>query len=152
MTQLNSIEYFLPCPLRQASAKTKGEAAAALPFDDASFNAFLVSNMELKEGFGWKFKLDGISASMDAIASFPFNFGDRCFIGEDAGPRPFPRPTLFLRGGDSDYVSAADIPTAAQWFPSYYFHSIRGAGHWLHAERPTETAATLARFISSTKR
>jgi len=46
-------------------------------------------------------------------------------------------PTLFLRGGNSNYILASDIAAIQQHFPKAQFETIPNVGHWLHAENPT---------------
>ncbi len=46
-------------------------------------------------------------------------------------------PTLFLRGGNSNYLLASDIAAIQQHFPKAQFETIPNVGHWLHAENPT---------------
>lgn len=50
----------------------------------------------------------------------------------------FDKPTLFLRGGNSNYVKDEDFDGIRQHFPKVVFATIKNAGHWLHAEKPQE--------------
>jgi len=49
----------------------------------------------------------------------------------------FEKPTLFIRGGNSNYILDTDIDNIKQHFPNSTFETIPNAGHWLHAENPT---------------
>lgn len=59
----------------------------------------------------------------------------------------FEKPTLFLRGGNSNYIKDADMDLIKKHFPLAELKTIPNAGHWLHAENPaafyTETIAFL---------
>ncbi|RFC53488.1 alpha/beta fold hydrolase [Brumimicrobium aurantiacum] len=46
--------------------------------------------------------------------------------------------TLFISGGQSDYVLAEDQDSIRELFPLADFHTIERAGHWIHAEAPEE--------------
>ncbi len=48
----------------------------------------------------------------------------------------FIKPTLFIRGGNSNYIQDADFDTIKKHFPKANFSTIPNAGHWLHAENP----------------
>ena len=48
----------------------------------------------------------------------------------------FNKPTLFVRGGNSNYVLDDDFPNIQQHFPDSRIETIPNVGHWLHAENP----------------
>ena len=70
-------------------------------------------------------------------------------IGEEIGAaQPFLKPTLFLRGGKSDYILPEDklhgIPAL---FPNSQVVTVPDAGHWLHAEKPDEVFELVRNFV-----
>ena len=46
------------------------------------------------------------------------------------------KPTLFIRGGNSDYILEEDLETIKNHFPNSRIETIPNVGHWLHAENP----------------
>jgi esterase len=48
----------------------------------------------------------------------------------------FDKPTLFIRGGNSNYILDADYGSIKMHFPFASFETIPNVGHWLHAENP----------------
>ncbi|MGB0897138.1 MAG: alpha/beta fold hydrolase [Flavobacteriaceae bacterium] len=50
----------------------------------------------------------------------------------------FNKPTLFLKGSKSNYISTEDSVLIKQMFPNATISEISNAGHWLHAENPQE--------------
>ncbi len=48
----------------------------------------------------------------------------------------FEKPTLFIRGGNSNYILDEDFEAIKAQFPYASFETIPKAGHWLHAENP----------------
>jgi pimeloyl-ACP methyl ester carboxylesterase len=48
----------------------------------------------------------------------------------------FEKPTLFIRGGNSNYILDEDFEAINVQFPNAIFETIPNAGHWLHAENP----------------
>ncbi len=55
--------------------------------------------------------------------------------------------TLFLGGAKSDYITPADIPMINKHFPNNTVLKIANAGHWVHAENPTDFFNELMKFI-----
>ncbi len=47
-------------------------------------------------------------------------------------------PTLFVRGGQSDYITRADVPAIMEQFPNSRIETVEFAGHWVHAQAPDE--------------
>jgi esterase len=62
-------------------------------------------------------------------------------IGEIGKPLPenavFEKPTLFIRGENSNYILDEDFEAIKLHFPNSKIETIPNAGHWLHAENPT---------------
>ena len=50
----------------------------------------------------------------------------------------FNKPTLFIRGGNSNYILDDDFPEINSHFPNISIKTIPEVGHWLHAEKPKE--------------
>lgn len=48
----------------------------------------------------------------------------------------FNKPTLFIRGGNSNYILDQDFENIKTHFPNSKTETIPNAGHWLHAENP----------------
>ncbi|MDZ7742043.1 MAG: alpha/beta fold hydrolase [Bacteroidota bacterium] len=61
----------------------------------------------------------------------------------------FDMPSLFIRGGDSDYVSEQDIGKIKEHFTKAEIHTIEGASHWVHAEKPKEFNKLVSRFLNA---
>jgi pimeloyl-ACP methyl ester carboxylesterase len=48
----------------------------------------------------------------------------------------FNKPTLFIRGGNSNYILDEDFQNIKLHFPNSKIETIPNVGHWLHAENP----------------
>ena len=111
-----------------ASLKSRREAderlRAAIP-DDA-IRLFLLQSLE-QDGAGWRWQINwkAIRDNIDAIIGFP-PIDDWCIE----------HPTLFLRGGFSDYLRDEYWPLIEAHFPHARLETLVRAGHWLHAEQP----------------
>lgn len=55
--------------------------------------------------------------------------------------------TLFLKGARSDYITESDLDLLKQHFPTARMETIQAAGHWLHAENPTQFFEKTLKFL-----
>lgn len=55
--------------------------------------------------------------------------------------------TLFLSGENSDYITKEDTSLIAAHFENYQIITVKNAGHWLHAENPTQFYNEVVRFL-----
>jgi pimeloyl-ACP methyl ester carboxylesterase len=118
--------------------RAAADAALAGAVPEAPLRAFLLNNLVLGERPQWRLGLEEIAASLSDLVAWP-----------DAGLAAYPGPALFLRGGASDYVTAAAEPEILRLFPRAEIATVDGASHWLHAEKPREVVAALQEFLSA---
>jgi pimeloyl-ACP methyl ester carboxylesterase len=52
-------------------------------------------------------------------------------------------PTLFIRGGKSDYITREDLPAIREQFPNSRVETVPYAGHWVQAQAPDEVMAMI---------
>lgn len=62
----------------------------------------------------------------------------------------FDKPTLFIRGGNSNYILDADIPEIKKHFPNFELATIPNVGHWLHAGNPKLFFEETRKFLRAT--
>ncbi|MCB0794729.1 MAG: alpha/beta fold hydrolase [Flavobacteriales bacterium] len=58
-------------------------------------------------------------------------------------------PTLFIRGGKSDYIQREDLPQLHEQFTQATVESIPYAGHWVHAQAPDEVIEMVQGLLDS---
>ncbi len=133
------IEALRSVDLSAVTRRSQADALLAPLIEDRAMRAFLLQSLAVGGGEPprWKLNLDGLAAAMPAIMGFPESMHDRSFDG----------PTLFLTGGDSEYVTEADHPRIRALFPKVTFESIPGAAHWLHVDRPEPFLDAARRFL-----
>ena len=109
--------------------KTRGAAQKAIaPYiDDLAVRQFLLKNLYWKEKgvLGWRINIPVLEAKMPNI------------LEQLAQEESFV-PTLFMRGGRSNYILDEDFDVISEYFPDSEIHTIEEAGHWIHAEAPKE--------------
>jgi esterase len=105
---------------------------------DPTVRGFLLQNLR-RDGHGWRWQmnLDLLGDRLPEIADWP-----------DVALDPYPGPVLWVAGSESDYI----LPTYAQrmreLFPKVQQLTVKGAGHWVHSERPDVFVGAFRRFLS----
>lgn len=69
-------------------------------------------------------------------------------IGNIEATGVFNKQTLFIKGGNSDYIEDGDKPLILDQFPKAEFITIPGSGHWVHAEAPLEFYNVVMEFLA----
>lgn len=59
----------------------------------------------------------------------------------------FEKPTFFIKGGKSQYITSEDKPLIEHHFPNSQIKEISGAGHWVHAEKMSEFYKEVESFL-----
>lgn len=106
--------------------------------DDGPTILFLSKNLKRTEtGFRWKFDLDTLHRDYDN------------FLIEMSQTDQFEEPTLFVKGGDSNYIHIEkDVELMNSIFPNSEIKTIANAGHWLHADQPEALESMLIEFFA----
>ncbi|AQS35977.1 putative hydrolase or acyltransferase of alpha/beta superfamily [Shewanella psychrophila] len=91
---------------------------------------FLLKNLSrTDEGFNWKMNLAGLKSCYKDLIAWHNDIEADAFL-------QYRKPTLFIRAGDSDYVTAEHRQAIISQFPQVQAKTIEGTGHWLHAQKP----------------
>ncbi len=125
-----------------AQLKTRSEADAILGeyVSELGIRQFLLKNLyrEPKSGeFRWRINLPVLTEQIENVGA------------EIHSLHAFGKPTLFLHGGNSEYIRPQDVPEIKALFPRATLTALPGTGHWLHAEKPEEFVAVLRRFLEA---
>ena len=59
----------------------------------------------------------------------------------------FDKPTLFIKGGASDYIQSKDTETILAQFPKATSFIVANAHHWVHAEKPETVVRAIQKFL-----
>jgi pimeloyl-ACP methyl ester carboxylesterase len=125
--------------LAAVSRRAEADAALRPGIPNEAMRAFVVHNLAFEDGRArWRPNIAALAAGMEGLVGWP------------KGPwTPFAGPTLFVRGGASDYVTPAMRGSIRALFPGAEIETLEGAGHWLHAERPEPFLATVEAFLAA---
>ena len=127
-----------------SSITRRDEADAALEpaVPDPTVRGFLLQNLR-REGDGWRWamNLPVLGRDLERIGDWPAE--------ELKAYEPYDGPVLWMAGERSGYVTDDYAPAMKEWFPRYRKVTIKGAGHWIHSEKPETFLAALKQFLSS---
>jgi esterase len=118
--------------------RAAADEALADAVPDRRVRDYLLQNLVREQGaWRWRINVAALLAGIDAITGWPAPPPQARYLG----------PTLFLHGGESNYVQPAHEPMIRALFPYARFRSVPGAGHWVYADRPAEFVAALRAFL-----
>lgn len=128
------------CALPLDHMKSRGEALAFMQHNlrDPAIAEFLLKGLrKLPDGgFQLRYNVPVLRADYLNIAQWPI--ADGCYEG----------PVRFIKGSDSDYVTASHADAIKAHFPNASLRAIEGAGHWLHAQKPAAFNRLVEKFFS----
>lgn len=125
--QARILEALLTSDVPHKSSRKEVEAHLAKYIPEPGIQQFLLKSLywETPEKLGWRFNVPVIARDIhDILAAAPAD--------------TFRVPTLFIRGGQSDYITRADVPAIKEQFPNSRIETVEFAGHWVHAQAPEE--------------
>ena len=98
---------------------------------------FLLKNVywKTKEQLAFRFNLSALIENIDEIGTALPSM--TVFEGK----------VLFLKGGNSGYITDDDITLIKAHFPKAEIKTVKNAGHWLHAENPKDFYNYVIEFI-----
>ena len=133
----NLLKILYRLPLEDFSRREDIEEILAETFENRGMRLFLMKNLYRNEDkkFAWRFNIDILLEKVSNIQEAEF-INSKCDV-----------PTLFIRGGESNYVTSEDEIIIKKHFSNFNISTIEGAGHWLHAEKPDLFYDEVIKFI-----
>jgi len=120
--------------------KTRKEVEQVLQqyIADAATRQFLLRNVywQSKEKLAFRFNLKSLTENSNEVGEGLPSFTE------------YNGPVLFLKGGNSGYISKQDVPLIKAHFPNAKLMTVKNSGHWLHVENPTDFYEYIVDFLS----
>ncbi|MEO0334665.1 MAG: alpha/beta hydrolase, partial [Bacteroidota bacterium] len=106
---------------------------------DFGVRQFIMKNLKREDdnSFSWKLNLSAIRENIANVG-----------VAVDTSTK-VDKPTLFVRGKNSDYIRSDDEELIQQIFPLAQVATVENAGHWVHAEQPQALYEVLLKFLSN---
>ncbi|MDO5619640.1 alpha/beta fold hydrolase [Kocuria sp.] len=122
--------------LEAVANRAEVDEQLAEPIPNPTVRGFLMQNLRFKDGhFGWQPNLDLLYESLDTIGGFPeFH-------------TTYDRPVTWVAGSESRYVQDEYRPAMKNLFPQVRKVTVKGAGHWVHSQKPEEFTQLLRHFL-----
>jgi pimeloyl-ACP methyl ester carboxylesterase len=119
-------------------SRTEVDEILKLHIPDLGTRQFLMKNLYWKETHKLAFRFN-----------LPVFLHNKDTVGQELHDDAlFTKPTLFIRGGNSNYVLDSDFEKIQQQFPRAELKTIPNVGHWLHAENPVLFLELCASFFA----
>lgn len=131
------IEGLKAIDLSQVKKRSDADKQLAPYVDNIGVRQFLLRNLATENGQYY------FQCSLEYIA----NGYDQIMQGYE-GDAKFDKPTLFIKGGNSDYIQMEHKAVIDKILPSSSVKIIQNAGHWLHAEKTTAFNKIVSDFLS----
>lgn len=110
--------------LSQVQSRQDADKQLAQAIDERGVRQFLLKNLQREnDAYQWRLNLPVI---------------DSCYEDISGSVREgnYDGPVLFVKGGDSNYLTEAHRDAVSSRFNDVDIKIIEGTGHWLHAEKP----------------
>ena len=130
------LDGLLSLDLEVISSRKEADKELGKYIDDLSTTQFLLKNLYWleKEKLAWRFNLPVINNTIEVIGQGLENI------------TVFDKPTLFIRGEKSNYITFDDFDAIIKIFPNAAIKTMN-TGHWIHAENPIEFLQVLTSFL-----
>jgi len=123
--------------LAQVRNRKDADLALSNHISELGIRQFLLKNLyrNTEGGFSWRINLPVLTEKIENVGAA---------IEADS---PFAKPTLFIRGESSNYITNQDQTNIKTLFSNVQIKTIKNAGHWLHAEQPDSFIKMLLEFV-----
>ncbi len=131
------IEALLSVDMSKVKSRAEVEKLVSEKVESPRIIQFVMKNLYRVNNntFAWRINIKGIYENLEDI-----------FLGIESS-YTFDKPALFIKGELSDYILDEDYDLIGKYFPKAQFHTIKGATHWVHAEKPDELCDVVDRFL-----
>ena len=124
-------------PLHAGLTRAAADAALVDAVPDPVVRGFLLQNLRFGAVPEWRIGLNEIAAALPDIEGWSQPDGSS-----------YTGPALFIAGARSDYIRPEYRPAIRALFPAAHFVTLKGAGHWVHADNPAGFVAVLEAFFA----
>jgi pimeloyl-ACP methyl ester carboxylesterase len=134
------IDAMLAIDLATLADRAQADQALQDAVPDAVVRGFLLQNLR-REGDTWRWQpnLELLRDEIDEVGGWPAPSLD--------GASSYDGPVLWMGGSESRYVLDDYAAAMERYFPRVRRVTVKGAGHWVHSEKPRVFLEVLRRFV-----
>lgn len=134
------LDAFAAVKINQIQSRQEAEDQMKPLVSERGVRQFLLKNLQRTDnGFSWKLNLPVIRDNIEAVGAA---------VPDDS---PVENLALFVRGANSDYIKPEDEALVKRIFPNAQVATVKGAGHWVHAEQPDALLKVVTSFLEQTR-
>ena len=137
-SHVDIVNSLLKMPIESISTREEADAILekTLPFPD--IRQFLLKNLKRdnNQKFYWQINLPSIAETLEEI-----------IVGNETMTTTVECQTLFIKGERSSYLTMGDIDFLEMLFPNMQIETVKGAGHWVHVDKPEEFKQIITSFL-----
>lgn len=125
-------------PLKSAQKREEVELFLQPRIQEFSVRQFILKNLtrDVEGKFIWKCNFEALIKNYRKLMDFPII--PASFLGE----------TYFLKGEKSNYINQDNWDACDSYFPNNKMYEIKNAGHWLHADNPTQFVEKVSEILN----
>eukprot|EP00536_Pseudo-nitzschia_multiseries_P001568 jgi/Psemu1/294459/fgenesh1_pm.19_\ len=118
---------------------------------DPALRAFVLTNYDSRNN-QWKVPIATMVREIEQIAGFDLTATattTTTLVASETSSTSviYEGDVFIINGGQSRFVRHAYMDQIASYFPNHMLTTIRGSGHWVHAEAPDDLVALLKRYL-----
>ena len=132
LAALNAVNFSLH------KTRSQIETVLRMYMNDEGVLQFMLKNVyrKTKDQLAFRFNLHSLTVNNNEVGEALPSFTH------------FDQDTLFLKGENSNYITADDVPLISAHFSNATIVTVKNAGHWLHAENPSQFYTEVMAFLS----
>lgn len=133
------LDGLLRIDIGQVKSRDEADRIMQTVAPEADTRLFLLKNLYRADDgrFAWRLNIEALDRHLPELSA-EIRHGD-----------PFLKPTLFIRGGLSKYVTSEDkYFHIERLFPNVEIETVVNVGHWVHAEAPDTVAELVRTFLA----
>ena len=126
-----------------ASTKRDIDLSLRKSIPDPALRAFVLTNFDSRKN-EWKIPIATMVNELEQIAGFDLTTPSAPTFSSSS---TYEGDVFIINGGQSRFVRSIYMDQISSYFPNHMLTTIRGSGHWVHAEAPDDLVALLKRCL-----
>jgi pimeloyl-ACP methyl ester carboxylesterase len=127
----------------EVATKRDVDLSLRKPIPDPALRAFVLTNFDSRNN-EWKIPIATMVQELEQIAGFDLTATSTTASSSSS---TYEGDVFIINGGQSRFVRHSYMDQIASYFPNHMLTTIRGSGHWVHAEAPDDLVALLKRYL-----
>lgn len=135
------IQTLADLPVSTLKSKKEADAQLAASVLDPEIRQFALMNLIVDKDRGcmkWRIGISAIADQLQVLSGV--SLGGKSM-------RVYRGAVLFVKAGQSEFISDNHIPAIKSFFPTYQIETIENANHWVHVSAPDRLREIISEFV-----